>query len=132
MENRILGAGWKFPVKNDLQGNLVLSRGEEDIKEAIWIILSTSRGERMMRPEFGCGIHDLVFSPINAGTLRVVEATIRETLTEFEPRIEVLTVEASDKEADQGRLLVSINYRVIDTNNETNLVFPFYLKEGRG
>jgi phage baseplate assembly protein W len=132
MENRILGAGWKFPVKNDLQGNLVLSRGEEDIKEAIWIILSTSRGERMMRPEFGCGIHDLVFSPINAGTLRVVEATIRETLTEFEPRIEVLTVEASDKEADQGRLLVSINYRVIDTNYETNLVFPFYLKEGRG
>ena len=130
-DRQFQGTGWKFPVQTDVLGNIVVSRGEEDIRESLWIIISTARGERMMRPEFGCGIHDLVFASINTGTLGLVEANVQEALTLFEPRIDVLKVEASDKEAEQGRLLVSIDYRVRVTNNEFNLVFPFYLKEGR-
>lgn len=125
------GTGWHFPVLTDALGNIMVSRGEEDIRESIWIIISTARGERMMRPEFGCGIHDLVFASINSGLLGLVEANVQEALTLFEPRIDVLKVEASDKESDLGRLLVNIDYRIRITNNEFNLVFPFYLKEGR-
>ncbi len=126
------GRGWKFPVHNDPLGNIAFSEGKEDIEEAIWIILSTARGERMMRPDFGCGIHDLVFYPINQGTLEVVEANVREALTVYEPRIDLIKVEASGDQADQGRLMISIDYRIRETNNEFNLVFPFYLKEGGG
>ena len=125
------GTGWKFPVQTDALGNIALSQGEQDIREAIWVILSTARGERMMRPDFGCGIHDLVFAPINTATLTSVEVNVREALTFFEPRIDVIKVEASSREAGQGRLLISIDYRLRETNNEFNLVFPFYLSEGQ-
>ena len=130
MDKKFKGTGWKFSVRVDPLGNIAFSNGEEDIKEAIWIILSTARGERLMRPDFGCGIHDLVFTPINPGSLAAVEANVREALTVYEPRIDLVNVEASDKEAEQGRLMVSIDYRIRETNNEFNLVFPFYLTEG--
>lgn len=132
MPKAFQGAGWKFPVRTNPLGQIVMSRHEEDIKEAIWIILSTAKGERQMRPDFGCGIHDLVFAAINAGLLIQVETEVREALTFFEPRIDVVNVEVSDKEADNGRLMISIDYRVRDTNSEFNLVFPFYLREGIG
>lgn len=132
MPKAFQGTGWKFPVRINPLGQVVVSRHEEDIKEAIWIILSTAKGERQMRPDFGCGIHDLVFAAINAGLLIQVETEVREALTFFEPRIDVINVEVSDKEADNGRLMISIDYRVRDTNSEFNLVFPFYLREGIG
>lgn len=132
MPKAFQGAGWKFPVRVNSLGQIVRSRHEEDIKEAIWIILSTAKGERQMRPEFGCGIHDLIFAAINAGLLVQVETEVREALTLFEPRIDVVNVEVSDKEADNGRLMISIDYQVRDTNSEFNLVFPFYLREGLG
>lgn len=132
MPKAFQGAGWKFPVRINPLGQIVMSRHEEDIKEAIWVILSTAKGERQMRPDFGCGIHDLVFAAINAGLLIQVETEVREALTFFEPRIDVVNVEVSDKEADNGRLMISIDYRVRDTNSEFNLVFPFYLREGIG
>lgn len=84
----------------------------------------------MMRPDFGCGIHDLVFDPINAGTVALVDNSVREALLFFEPRIDVLNIDVSDKEAGQGKLLISIDYLVRATNSEFNLVFPFYLTEG--
>jgi hypothetical protein len=126
------GKGWQFPVRTNALGHVVFSQGEQDIKEAIEIILKTARGERVMRPEFGCGIHDLIFEPINAGTLALVEANIREALTQFEPRIDVLDVDVGPDVDDpyQGKLLIKVHYRVRTTNNEFNLVFPFYLKEG--
>lgn len=85
-----------------------------------------------MRPAFGCGIHELIFEPINAGTLALVEANVREALTQFEPRIDVLDVDVRPDADDpyQGKLLIKVHYRVRTTNNEFNLVFPFYLKEG--
>ena len=134
MARDFLGAGWKFPIQTDAFGEIVLSQNEQNIKESILIIVMTSRGERVMRPEFGCDIRDLVFEPINVGTLALVEANIRESLTLFEQRIDVLSVDArADKEeADRGKLLITVNYRVRTTNSEFNLVFPLYLKEGRG
>ena len=126
------GTGWKFPVRTNTLGHVVFSQGEQDINEAIAIIINTARGERVMRPAFGCGIHDLVFEPINTGTLARVEANIRESLTQFEPRIDVLDVDVRPDADDpyQGRLLIEVHYRVRATNSEFNLVFPFYLKEG--
>lgn len=129
-DKQFQGTGWKFPIRTDAAGNIVLSSGDESIRESMWIILSTARGERMMRLEFGCGIHDLVFAPTDVGTLRSIEAHVQEALTQFEPRIDVINVNVSDKEASTGKLLISIDYRIRMTNNEFNLVFPFYLKEG--
>lgn len=130
MAKDFLGAGWKFPLRVDPTGRIVLSRQEEDIKEAIWIILSTAKGERAMRPEFGCGIHDLVFAPNNPATQNLVETSVREALNTFEDRIEILNLNVSSDEADTGKLMISLDYQVKSTNGRFNLVFPFYLKEG--
>jgi uncharacterized protein len=130
MAKEFLGIGWKFPASVDSKGKIAMSEYETDIKEAIKIILGTAKGERVMRPDFGCGIHDFVFSPINKATLSLVENTVREGLTNWEPRIELIKVEAIDEASDEGKLLVSIDYRVRVTNNRFNLVYPFYLKEG--
>lgn len=111
-------------------GRIAMSEYEQDIKESIRIILSTSKGERVMRPDFGCGIHELVFAPINPTTVNLVQNTVQEALTLWEPRIELINVDVSTENADGGQLLVSIDYRVRATNNRFNLVYPFYLKEG--
>ncbi len=129
MAKEFLGRGWRFPVGVDSRGRIAMSTYEEDIKEAIHIILRTQKGERVMRPDFGCGIYDYVFSPINTATLTLIERSVREAITEWEPRVEIEKIEVSTEEADQGRLLISIDYRVRRTNNRFNLVYPFYLKE---
>ncbi|MDL1973327.1 MAG: GPW/gp25 family protein [Deltaproteobacteria bacterium] len=131
MAKDFLGAGWKYPVRTDVDRKIAMSEHEEDIKEAIWIILGTAKGERVMRPAFGCGIHDFVFAPINTATVNLVENAVQEALTLWEPRIELTKVEVSAEQADEGKLIVSIDYRVRTTNNRFNLVYPFYLKEGR-
>ncbi len=131
MAKEFLGRGWKFPVGADGRGSISLSEYEQNIKESIWIVLSTSKGERVMRPDFGCGIHDLVFATLNQSTLGLVESAVREALARFEPRVDVIEVKASPEEAESGRLLVYIQYRVRTTNNVFNLVFPFYLREGK-
>lgn len=111
-------------------GRIAMSEYEKDIRESIWIILSTAKGERVMRHDFGCGIHDLVFAPINTTTVNLVQKGVQEALTLWEPRIELINVEVSTERVDEGRLLISIDYRVRVTNNRFNLVYPFYLKEG--
>lgn len=130
MAKEFLGKGWRFPVNVDAQGEIHMSEYEQDIKEAIWIILTTSKGERVMRPDFGCGIHDYVFTVINTTTLSLIENSVREALVLWEPRIEVLAVDISREKINEGQLLVSIDYRVRTTNNRFNLVYPFYLTEG--
>ena len=130
MSRDFLGIGWRFPVNVDVRGNIQMSEYEEDIKEAIWIILATSKGERVMRPDFGSSIYDFVFASMNTATIGLIENSVRDALTLFEPRIELLSVEVSTEEATEGKLLIGINYRVRNTNNEFNLVYPFYLTEG--
>ena len=129
MEKNFLGIGWKFPVRAYHDKKIAMSGHEEDIREAIRIILGTAKGERVMRPDFGCGIHNLVFAPINAATISSVENDVREGLLRWEPRIEVIKVEARSDQASEGKLLISIDYRVRVMNNRFNLVYPFYLKE---
>jgi phage baseplate assembly protein W len=125
-----LGRGFAFPVVLDADGRFATAAYEEDIRQAIWIILSTAKGERVMRPDFGCGIHDLVFETMDAGTIGRVEATVRAALVRYEHRIELIQVLVSARDAANGRLDIRIDYRVRGTNHEFNLVFPFYLKEG--
>lgn len=123
----LLGAGWQFPVKTDDTGSIAVSVAEEDVEEAIWIILGTAKGERVMRPEFGCGIHDFVFATIDTGTLTDIRSSVREALRKWEPRIELLNVDVSSEEIDRGKLLISVDYRIRQTNVEGNLVYPFYI-----
>jgi phage baseplate assembly protein W len=130
MAKEFLGKGWKFPVNADSKGQIFMSEYEKDIRESIWIILSTSKGERVMRPEFGCGIHDFVFASINMSILTLIENSVRESLTLWEPRIEVMSVKVSTEKMNEGKLMINIDYKVRTTNNPFSLVYPFYLTEG--
>ncbi|MDB5692071.1 MAG: baseplate protein [Alphaproteobacteria bacterium] len=126
-----LGVGWSYPVATDpLTGDVAMSRYEGDIREAIRIILETAPGERVMRPGFGCGIHDLVFEEMSSTTLFAVQAMVREALVTYEPRIELLEVSVDPLEALNGLLVFTIDYRVRRTNQVDNLVFPFFYREG--
>jgi uncharacterized protein len=129
MAQEFLGVGWKFPVQVDGAGNIVMSAFEQDIRESIRIILSTTKGERTMRPDFGCGIHDFVFDSMSTTTIGLIESSVREALIQWEPRIELLNIRVSTEAAEVGQLLVGVDYRVRATNNEFNLVYPFYLTE---
>ena len=124
-----LGRGWSFPVRIDESYQIQLvSDPEEGTRQSIWVILSTAPGERVMRPDFGCGIHELVFGVNDARTAGAVTVAVRAALALWEPRIDVLDVYAAPDPSRPNRLLVEINYRVRATNSRFNLVYPFYLE----
>jgi phage baseplate assembly protein W len=125
--SEILGAGVAFPLRVDARGGIAIVRDEEDVVEAIRIIIGTAKGERPMRPEFGCGIHDYVFEAIDAYTIGRLDYEIRVALDRWEPRIEVLDIEFDDSGAGAGRLLIDITFQLRSTNDVRNLVYPFYL-----
>jgi uncharacterized protein len=126
-----LGKGWQFPVQRDeSQERFAVAAYEESIRQAIRIILSTALGERVMRPDFGCAIHELVFAPNSAATQGMAEHHVSEALLRWEPRIEVLDVNAVASGGQDEELLISINYRVRMTDSRFNLVYPFYLDRG--
>jgi phage baseplate assembly protein W len=127
----ILGTGWKYPLKVDGRGGIALSRHEDDIKGSIRIILSTAKGERHMRPDFGCDIHKIVFAPNNATSWGLASHYVEEALGWWEPRIEVLEIDPHPDPLDTSRLLINIKYRIKATNDERNLVYPFYIMPGR-
>jgi len=122
-----LGSGWAFPFRISPSGGIALQRHERDIDEAIRIILNTAKGERHMRPQFGCGIHELVFAPNNATTAGLVESYVEEAIGWWEPRVEVLEVNVDTDDDERNLLIITIHYRVRTTNDERNLVYPFYL-----
>ncbi len=124
-----LGRGWKFPVKVE-DGKILSSEGEDSIRESIRIILSTAKGERVMRPDFGCGINELVFAPIKTSTATLIDFHIREALLIWEPRIEVLKVTVTSDENEKNTLIINIEYMVKASNTKSNLVYPFYLESG--
>ena len=109
-----------------------MSESEQDIKESISIIVFTAIGERVMRPDFGCGVHDLVFSTMSTANLGLIESRIREAITRWEARVDIQKLRAFSKEPDRGKLEIELACRIRDTNAEFNLVFPFYLTEGAG
>ena len=122
--------GWGFPVGVTDAGQIDRAHGEDAIREAIWLILSTAKGERVMRPDFGCGIHDLVFAVGNATTAGMVAQQVRQALILWEPRVEVADVQVAPEPGAPAVLLIRIEYRVRSTNNVFNLVYPFYLERG--
>ena len=127
MAHEFLGRGWSFPIAAD--GGRIVEIGQDDkIRQAIEIILRTAPGERVARPDFGCGIHDLVFESLSSDLLGRVISTVSEALAAWEPRIDVLEVNAQPDAEQPNRLLIEIDYRVRSTNSRLNLVFPFYLQ----
>jgi phage baseplate assembly protein W len=127
-EVAFLGRGWRFPVAVGHDGRVALVASADDsIRESIWTILSTAPGERVMRPDFGCGLQDLVFAVNNAGTSTAAERSVREALAVWEPRIDVLDVFAAADPQHPNVLLIEIDYAVRTTNSRFNLVYPFYL-----
>jgi uncharacterized protein len=125
-----LGVGWKFPLQVTPGGRIAQAKYEPRIEESIYLILSTASGERVMLPEFGCGIHDLVFAPNNAGTIAMVVQTVRKALVAYEPRIDVLDITADTAPEQPNLLLIRINYQIRANNVLGNLVYPFYISEG--
>jgi phage baseplate assembly protein W len=126
-----LGRGWAMPVALDPRTGLVATVAyEEDIRQSILIILQTAPGERVMRPNFGCGIHDLVFTAVDSTALQLIRSAVEDALRRFEARIDVLGVDVDEAATTEGTLLVEIEYRVRKTNQTGNLVFPFYFREG--
>jgi uncharacterized protein len=123
-----IGQGLAFPLQISQQGGLALARGHHDIEQAIRIILGTTPGERVMRPEFGCRIHELVFAPDNASTRRLASFYIEQALERWEPRIELREIEISSDPNRDGTLLIHINYHIKDTYDERSIVYPFFLQ----
>ena len=130
MSQQFLGVGWKYPLQRKQQGGISLSQYEENIKEAIWIILSTAPGERLMHPDFGCSIHELVFAPNSAGTAGLARFYVEDALTSWEPRIDIEEIEVQADPGNPALLLISISYQVRTTDSRFNLVYPFYLTRG--
>jgi phage baseplate assembly protein W len=126
-----LGVGWRFPLQVTPQGRIAQARHEQRIEESIVLILSTAPGERPMLPEFGCGIHDLLFEPNDPRTIALVVHLVRQALTRYEARVDLLDVHAENTVEAPNLLLIRINYRVRATNAVGNLVYPFYIREGR-
>lgn len=122
-----IGRGWAFPVHTDATGSIALVGGEREVIESIRLILGTAPGERPMRPEFGCAIHDLVFAPADAATAGQIAYAVRVALERWEPRITLTDVIVSFEAAEQGTLLIDVQYTLRDSNDPRNLVFPFYV-----
>jgi len=132
MPKPFLGVGWGFPIAVDSDsGKISVAEYEKSVRQSIWIILGTAKGERVMRPDFGCGIYELVFENVTAGTIGRIVQAVREALLMFETRIDVLEVRVQ-AENNGEVLLISVDYEVRATNNVFNLVYPFYLERSAG
>lgn len=124
-----LGTGWKFPLQVTPGGRIAGSAYEQRVEESIFLILSTGLGERLMLPEFGCGMQDLIFAPNNESTISEVIHHVHEALTQQEPRIDVFDINAESAPEQPNLLLIRIDYRIRSNHAIGNVVYPFYLKE---
>jgi phage baseplate assembly protein W len=127
MSEEFIGSGWAFPLRTDPTGGIALVQREREVQEAIRLILGTAYGERPMRPEFGCGIHDFVFAPADATTAGRIAYAVSVSLRRWEPRIELHDVVVTTDEADGATLYIDVQYVLRGTNSPRNLVFPFYV-----
>jgi phage baseplate assembly protein W len=127
VSSEIVGSGVAFPLQVNPRGGVALAGGEEDIDQALALILSTAPGERPMRPEFGCDVHDLIFDNIDAATVGKMDTAVRTALDRWEPRVEVTDVEFDLGRSADGQIVIDVTYRVRSTNHMRNLVYPFYV-----
>lgn len=126
-EADFIGRGIRFPLGVDQTGALAMTSGSDDIDRSIRMILSTARGERLMRPDFGCAIWDQLFEPVNANTLGLMAQAVRDAVGQWEPRAELEEVEVTPDDRDPSVVDIEIWYRVRTTNDRRNLVHPFYV-----
>ena len=126
MGEEFVGKGLAFPMRVDASGGIALVQRDREIQEAIRLILGTAHGERPMRPEFGCGIHDYVFAPADAATASRIKFEVKSSLERWEPRIEVRDVIVTFDLGDEGLMYVDVRYSLRGSNDKRNLVFPFY------
>jgi phage baseplate assembly protein W len=126
-----LGQGWHYPLSAS-PGGPRWAWGADKIRQSIWLILSTAKGERLMLPDFGCGVHDLIFSANTAGLRGLVAAEVRDALTRWEPRVDVLDVRVETPDDARNRVIITIACRIRENNAALNLVYPFFLDEGVG
>jgi phage baseplate assembly protein W len=122
-----LGRGVRFPMGVDQAGSIALSAGRDNVQSAIRMILGTAPGERVMRPQFGCRIWDLLFEPVNANTLGRMEQAVRDAIAQWEPRVDLESVVVDPDPAQHNMLLINVALRIRATNDRRNLVFPFYV-----
>jgi phage baseplate assembly protein W len=127
MTSSFIGAGWAHPARIDATGSVALVTRDREIAEAIEIILMTSPGERAMRPEFGCRVQDFVFGPVTTSTAGQIAHEVRAALDRWEPRIEVSDVLIGFDNETEGTVYIDVRYEIRGTNDERNLVFPFYV-----
>ena len=125
--HEIIGRGWAFPLGANGRGGIAMSRGATDIEEAIRIILGTAKGERRMRPNFGCQIHELVFASNDDSTWGLARYYVEEALAMWEPRIDVIELEVGPNPDQANRMDIHLSYRVRATKDARTLVYPFYL-----
>ncbi len=125
-----LGAGIAFPLGVNADGHLAMHSLDDQVRQSIFLILQTGKGERVMRPDFGAGLQAQVFDSITPTTITLVQHRVEEALIRFEPRIEVLKVEVNSDQKESGVLLINISYRVRRTDISFNLVYPFYIERG--
>ena len=130
MSEQFIGRGWAFPLRVDSTGGIALVSREQEIEEAIRLILGTSPGERPMRPEFGCRIHDYLFASADSETANAIAAEVRASLRRWEPRIDVSDVQVAMDARNPALLYIDIRYAIKATNDRRNLVFPFYVIPG--
>lgn len=127
MAGDFIGKGWSFPIRTNATGGIALVSGEQELKDSIRLILETAYGDRPMRPEFGCGIHEYVFAPADPTTAGRLGYEVRASLKRWEPRIEVNDVTVTVDEEMPGAMFISLTYTARETNDRRNLVFPFYV-----
>lgn len=122
-----VGRGFAWPLRVDHTGAIAMTSGTADLDDALRVVLLTAPGERVMRPQFGCRIWDLLFEPITANLLGLIREAVRDALAQWEPRIEVEDVEPVQDDDVDGLVTIRIAYRVRATNDRRNLVYPFYV-----
>ncbi len=127
MSSEIIGSGLAFPLGVDARGGIALARGEDDIDQALHLILSTAPGERPMRPEFGCAVHDHVFEVLDASAFGAIENAVRQAIERWEPRVTVSTIEFDLERRDEGCLDIILTYEIPEVPGVRNLVHPFYV-----
>lgn len=128
--DRFIGRGWRFPIKVNARGAIDWSDGPDRLRDAIWIVVKTAMGERVMRPEFGSGVDGFVFQPNSAATRVALSQAVRHALVTWEPRIDLDSVRVDEVPGEASQVTVAIDYRIRSTNELFNLVLPFYLEEG--
>ena len=130
MSQEFIGAGWAFPLRTNATGAIAVVTHEREIEESIRLIIGTAPGERPMRPDYGCAIHDYVFATIDPDTSGRIAGEVRASLVRWEPRIDVEGVDVTTDPGDETLVYIDIKYSIGNTNDPRNLVFPFYTIPG--